>query len=307
VDEYGSLSFALPANLFTDADLIHGDTLTYSATLADGSALPTWLAFDPATQSFSGSPVHADVGTLAVRVTTSDQALATASVEFAISVQPVGNAIVGGDAGGWLAGTTGADTIVGGAGTDFISAGDGNDILDAGSGNDALLGGAGNDLLLGGAGNDALSGGTGADTLIGGAGNDVLTGGTGNDLYRFGYGDGQDQLLDVDTTAGNRDTVALGSSALDIVFTRVGLGLSLSLHDSADTLSVQGWGLGSTFQTEVFQAADGSTLANTQVDQLIQAMATFSANNGGISWDQAITQNPNEVQAVLTAYWQPAA
>lgn len=307
VDEYASLSFALPANVFTDADLIHGDTLSYSATLADGSALPAWLAFDSSTQTFSGSPVHADVGSLAVRVTTSDQALATASVEFAITVQPVGNAIVGGDAGGWLGGTAGADTVVGGAGTDLISAGGGNDILDAGSGNDALLGGAGNDLLLGGAGNDALSGGAGADTLVGGAGNDVLTGGTGNDLYRFGYGDGQDQLLDVDTTAGNRDTVALGASALDIVFTRAGLGLALSLHGGSDTLSVQGWELGSTFQTEVFQAADGSTLANTQVDQLIQAMATFSANNGGISWDQAITQNPSEVQGVISAYWQPSA
>ncbi|MEK7759307.1 MAG: calcium-binding protein, partial [Pseudomonadota bacterium] len=154
---------------------------------------------------------------------------------------------------------------------------------------------------------DALSGGAGAETREGGAGNDVLTGGTGNDLYRFGYGDGQDQLLDVDPTAGNRDTVVLGASALDIVFTRAGLGLALSLHGGSDTLTVQGWGLGSTFQTEVFQAADGSTLANTQVDQLIQAMATFSANNGGISWDQAITQNPNEAQAVLSAYWQPGA
>jgi len=304
VDEYANLSFTLPANLVTDQDQIHGDTLTYSATLADGSALPAWLVFDPSTQTFSGNPVHADVGTHAVRVTTTDQAMATASIEFAISVQPVGNAIVGGDSGGGLVGTAGADTMVGGSGSDVIGAGGGNDILDAGSGNDALLGGAGNDLLLGGAGNDVLSGGTGADTLAGGAGNDVLTGGTGNDLYRFGYGDGQDQLLDIDATAGNSDTVAVDASALDLVFARSGLGLSLSLHGSTDSLMVQGWGLGSTFQTEVFQTADSYQLLNTQVDQLIQAMATFSANNGGITWDQAIDQRPDEVQAIITAYWQ---
>ena len=35
-------------------------------------------------------------------------------------------------------------------------------------------------------------------------------------------------------------------------------------------------------------------------------MATFSANNGGITWDQAIDQNPNEVQGTLAAYWQAA-
>jgi hypothetical protein len=47
-------------------------------------------------------------------------------------------------------------------------------------------------------------------------------------------------------------------------------------------------------------------LANSQVAQLIQAMASFSASHGGISWDQAIDQNATEVQSVLTAYWQPS-
>ena len=38
----GSLfSLPLPANTFTDVD--SGDTLTYTATAADGSALPAWL------------------------------------------------------------------------------------------------------------------------------------------------------------------------------------------------------------------------------------------------------------------------
>jgi hypothetical protein len=78
------------------------------------------------------------------------------------------------------------------------------------------------------------------------------------------------------------------------------------LHGSTDTLATTNWYRGTAYQVEVFQASDGSTLANTQVDQLIQAMAQFSANNGGITWDQAIDQNPTEVQAVLAAYWQAA-
>ena len=42
---------------------------------------------------------------------------------------------------------------------------------------------------------------------------------------------------------------------------------------------------------------------NTQVDQLIQAMATFTQQTG-LSWDQAIDQRPQNVQAVLAASWQ---
>ncbi|WP_418903715.1 putative Ig domain-containing protein, partial [Pokkaliibacter plantistimulans] len=33
-----------------------GDSLTLSATLADGSALPSWLSFDASTGTFSGTP-----------------------------------------------------------------------------------------------------------------------------------------------------------------------------------------------------------------------------------------------------------
>ena len=58
---------------------------------------------------------------------------------------------------------------------------------------------------------------------------------------------------------------------------------------------------------EQIKAGDGATLLNSQVANLIQAMATFSAQHGGITWDQAIDQNPSEVQSVLAAYWQPGA
>ncbi|MEL7528025.1 MAG: putative Ig domain-containing protein, partial [Pseudomonadota bacterium] len=63
------LSFDLPDDAFTDAD---GDALTYSATLEDGSALPSWLIFDPGTGTFSGTPPSGFTGTLSVKVTASD-------------------------------------------------------------------------------------------------------------------------------------------------------------------------------------------------------------------------------------------
>ena len=53
VNENQAFSYALPVDAFIDMD---GDVLTYTATLADGSALPSWLVFDGATQTFSGTP-----------------------------------------------------------------------------------------------------------------------------------------------------------------------------------------------------------------------------------------------------------
>ena len=64
-----AFDYMFPAATFTDAD---GDTLTYTATLDDNSALPSWLSFAPATRTFSGTPTAADVGTVSVKVTASD-------------------------------------------------------------------------------------------------------------------------------------------------------------------------------------------------------------------------------------------
>ena len=53
-----ALNFAFPTNTFADTDA--GDTLTYTATQSDDSALPSWLSFAAATRTFSGTPTAAD-------------------------------------------------------------------------------------------------------------------------------------------------------------------------------------------------------------------------------------------------------
>ena len=45
------------------------DLLTYSATQQSGSALPSWLSFNPSTRVFTGSPDGYDLGTYNIRVT----------------------------------------------------------------------------------------------------------------------------------------------------------------------------------------------------------------------------------------------
>ena len=83
-----AFSFPLPADTFSDAD--SGDTLKYTATKSDNSALSsTWLSFTTATGVFSGTPQSTDTGTLSVKVTASDgTASVSATFDIVVNVPP---------------------------------------------------------------------------------------------------------------------------------------------------------------------------------------------------------------------------
>ena len=78
-----AFSFALAAGTFTDVDT--GDTLTYTATSSDGSALPTWLSFNASTRTFSGTPTTS--GTSDIKVTATDIAGLATSETFSFKTQ----------------------------------------------------------------------------------------------------------------------------------------------------------------------------------------------------------------------------
>ena len=84
-----ALNFAFPTNTFADTDA--GDTLTYTATKSDNSALPLWLSFTPGTRTFSGTPQAADVETVSVKVTASDGNGGSVSDTFDIVVSAAAN------------------------------------------------------------------------------------------------------------------------------------------------------------------------------------------------------------------------
>lgn len=90
--EDSPFSFQFDANTFNDLDA--ADTLTYTATLADGTALPSWLSFDAATSTFSGTPLNGDVGTLNINVTATDLANTSANDIFNLSVANTNDAPV---------------------------------------------------------------------------------------------------------------------------------------------------------------------------------------------------------------------
>jgi VCBS repeat-containing protein len=172
--EDAAFSFTVSNNAFADVDV--GDTLTYGATRADGTALPTWLTFDAATRTLSGTPSAADTGNFGIRVTATDQGGLSTSDSFALNVVPA-NAITGTSSSDTLIGTDGVDVVLGLDGGDIIVGNGGNDVISGGAGDDNLDGGAGDDtFLVQGSedGNDGVEGGAGFDQIVGGSGDDVI-------------------------------------------------------------------------------------------------------------------------------------
>ena len=80
----------------------------------------------------------------------------------------------------------------------------GDDTIAGEEGDDYLVGGRGNDVIQGGSGNDQLLGGDNNDTLTGGEDTDILSGGSGADTFVFNTGDGNDSIVDVEASAGDK-------------------------------------------------------------------------------------------------------
>ena len=224
------------------------------------------------------------------------------------------NTLTGNSAANVLTGGAGSDTYVVGAGDTVVeAANEGTDLVQSSvswtlganlerltlTGSSALDG-TGNSL------SNVLTGNSGANVLTGGSGNDTLAGGLGNDTYRIARGEGQDTIAENDGTVGNSDSLLYGATInpLDLVLSRQVNDLRIAIHGSTDQVTVQNWySAPTTAQVETIQAGNGQTLLSTQVDQLIQAMASFSQQTG-LTWDQGIDQQPQQVQAVLAASWQ---
>jgi Ca2+-binding RTX toxin-like protein len=107
------VSYMVAANQFQDAD---GSALTYTATLAGGGALPSWLTLSPSSGAFSGTLPGDFPGSIANTITASD-GTSSASGTF--------NLI--GPAASIINGTAGNDRLLGGSGHDTLNGLAGND------------------------------------------------------------------------------------------------------------------------------------------------------------------------------------
>lgn len=233
-----SIDFTVPANTFADP----GDVLTYSARLADGNPLPTWLTFNPSTRQFTGTPAAGDAGDLEIEVSVVDSGGLTNSVSFNLAVIRSLTVL----------GTDAADSLNKSSATGHFD-------------------------LFGLAGSDTLTGGSGDDRLYGGYGTDTLNGGAGDDSYFYRRGDGSDTIDQTNTAAGQFDRLILdaGIAPSDVVFKSDANGDLLIGFQNAggevsltDSIRVVGALLSTSPERaldEIVFQSDGSVLTSSQI------------------------------------------
>src|SRR5262245_45651753 len=127
-------SYVVPPETFADPDA--GDTLTYSATQSNGSALPSWLTFNASTRTFSGTPPSTASGLFNLSVTVTDSTGGKVSSTFVL------------DVANRVTGTSSSNNLTGTAQRDYMEGLAGNDTLSGGAGVDTMVGGAGNDTYV---------------------------------------------------------------------------------------------------------------------------------------------------------------
>ncbi|MDL2357258.1 MAG: putative Ig domain-containing protein, partial [Pseudomonadota bacterium] len=95
-----ALNYVIPTGTFVDPD---GDALTYSVSMVNGTGVPSWLQFDAAAHTFSGTPANADIAALDLRVRVTDPSGAQASSVLHLTVAvpnaaPTGSVTINGAA-----------------------------------------------------------------------------------------------------------------------------------------------------------------------------------------------------------------
>nr|WP_298167691.1 calcium-binding protein [uncultured Pseudomonas sp.] len=162
----------------------------------------------------------------------------------------------------------------------------------------AAINGTGNEL------DNSLHGNVADNVLWGAAGNDTLRGGAGNDTYLFGRGDGVDRIMENDATPGNSDLALFGDdiSQEQLWFRRSISHLEVSIIGSSDKFIVHDWYLGQQHRVERFQTSEGKTLLDGQVQNLVDAMASFGVPAGGES--NLTADQRAQLDVVIAANWQ---
>ncbi|MBK7003295.1 MAG: calcium-binding protein [Rhodoferax sp.] len=241
------------------------------------------------------------------------------------------NTLTGNAGDNVLDGGAGTDTLIGAAGNDTYilnvatdvvteNANEGSDTVNIGAtytlganlenltltGTSAIngTGNALNNVLTGNSAANTLTGNAGNDTLDGKAGADTLIGGAGNDTYWLGRSYGADTVTENDTTAGNLDVARFDADVAtdQLWFRKNGNNLEVSIIGTSDKLTMGNWYLGNQYHVEQFKTSNGKTLLDSQVQNLVNAMAAFSPPAAGqttLPAAYASALNP-----VLAANWQ---
>ncbi|MDR3560885.1 MAG: hypothetical protein P4N59_05530 [Negativicutes bacterium] len=166
--------------------------------------------------------------------------------------------------------------------------------------------GAGNTITAGQ--NDTVAIASGNNTLIAGTGGDIFTNSGGStNVYKFGTGFGADtinNLVTGGTTAMGQVAFLSGITDEKLWFKQSGSNLEIDLLGTTSKITLTGWyGSNTSAQVQSF-TANGITLLNSQVAQLVSAMATYAANNTGFNVSTATAMPTNTtLQNAIAASW----
>lgn len=169
--------------------------------------------------------------------------------------------------------------------------------------------------------NNRITGNSNNNVITGAKGNDTLTGGGDSDTFVFSRGDGQDVITDfasnghlvyindarwvdengnvvsdVDPTfdhGGDVINFKTGVSSDQLWFRHVGSDLLINTIGTTDSVLVKNWYTQNHTYPSYIKAADGKVLDSNKVENLVSAMAAFTAPTAGH------TTLPTSYQSVL--------
>ncbi|MCT7294601.1 hemolysin [Ralstonia sp. CHL-2022] len=158
-------------------------------------------------------------------------------------------------------------------------------------------------------GNDSLYGFSGTDVFDGKGGSDTEIGQGANETYVLGQGYGQLTITNISTsgTAGGNLKIE-GGDPSKIWLRRVGDNLQVDVMGTATEATIQNWFITPMYQLGKITVADGAAgnlMLDTQLNQLIQGMATFAGNHPGFdptASSSSVITDPTLLNLVSTAW-----
>ena len=223
VETLALVPFEMRFNEAIFADVDQQEPLSLTVSLPNSAPLPHWLSFDSESRTLTGTPTLADIHSMEIVVTATDQSDATVSDDFELTVSLASGSIVSDTPlDDFLVGSPFDDVFVLGRGNDTLSGNEGDDtfvtlgtrlgvnLFDGGDGFDTVKGGVGNDIIQ----VDSFQPENSVELLDGGSGFDILKGTSAAQTINLS----QTTLVSIEhIDAGGGADVVIGSSGDDVI------------------------------------------------------------------------------------------